>query len=88
MAKKRIGMADIEIDAGVVTLPGSSLQGASGTSRGRPRKEGEPTENFQVRIPSDIATEIRVEAAKRRQSQASLILQAWEMWKKNPPENY
>ena len=91
--KKRIGMADVQLDAGVVTLPGLAqepVQGASGASmakRGRPANEVR-TEPFQLHIPPEIATEIRIEAAKRKTSHSALLLQAWEMWKVNPPESY
>lgn len=85
MAKKPTPtMADIEIDAGVVRIP--PAQG-----RTKPymiRDDKPPMEKFQVFIPLEIAMEIRVEAAKRGMSYSALVLEAWELWKKNPPESY
>lgn len=91
--KKRVGMADIEIDAGVVVIPGLPVEPAapattpSGAKRGRPANP-EKTEPFQLHLPPDKATEIRVEAAKRKTSHSAILLEAWEMWKANPPESY
>ena len=85
MSKKRPSMADIQLDAGVVTLPG--LQAPAGGASPK-AGAGVGMEKFQVHIPAEVATELRIEAAKRKLSYSAVFLQAWALWKKNPPESY
>lgn len=87
MSKKRPSMLDIQLDAGVVTLPGAQAP-AAGASPKAGAGGKEDMEKFQLYIPREIATEIRVEGAKRGKSNSALMLEAWEMWKANPPESH